>query len=63
MNIDEFKTTVNKKAYDSKDAKQLLMDITTQKLVKSRQYSDLIKSDIDALEKTNYKGKDRRLNY
>ena len=63
MNIDEFKTTVNKKAYDSKDAKQLLMNITTQKLVKSRQYSDLIKSDIDALEKTNYKGKDRRLNY
>ena len=63
MNIDEFKTTVNKKAYDSKDAKQLLMNITTQKLVKSRQYSDLIKSDIDALEKTNYKDKDRRLNY
>ena len=63
MNIDEFKTTVNKKAYDSKNAKQLLMNITTQKLVKSRQYSDLIKSDIDALEKTNYKGKDRRLNY
>ena len=61
MNIDEFKTTVNKKAYDSKNAKQLLMNITTQKLVKSRQYSDLIKSDIDALEKTNYKGKDRRL--
>ena len=61
MNIDEFKTTVNKKAYDSKNAKQLLMNITTQKLVKSRQYSDLIKSDIDALEKTNYKRKDRRL--
>ena len=43
--------------------KQLLVNITTQKLVKSKQYSDLIKSDIDALEKTNYKSKDRRLNY
>ena len=35
LNNDEFKTTVNKKAYDLKNSKSFLMKITTQKFLKS----------------------------
>ena len=65
MNNDEFKTTVNKKAYDLKNAKKILVIITIQKISEKealKLYSDLINPDIHALEKVKGKGKDRRNN-
>ena len=63
LNNDEFKTTVDKKDYDLKNAKMFLVKIITQKISKKyalKLYSDLITSDITALEKSKSKGKDRR---
>ena len=54
MNNDEFKATVEKKAYDLKNAIKLLLKITTQKIIEKetlKLYSDLITPDITALEK------------
>ena len=65
MNDDEFKTTVNKKTYDLKNAKKFLVKITTQKVSENEAhelYSDLITSDIIELEKTNGRDKNRRYN-
>ena len=65
LNNDEFKTTVDKKAYDLKNAKKFLVKITTQKINEKdalKLYSDLITPDITALEKSKSKGKDRRHN-
>ena len=65
LNNDEFKTTVDKKAYDLKNAKKFLVKITTQKISEKyalKLYSDLITPDITALEKSKSKGKDRRNN-
>ena len=48
---------------DKKNAKMFLVKITTQKISKKyalKLYSDLITSDITALEKSKSKGKDRR---
>ena len=63
LNNDELKTTVDKKAYDLKNAKNLLVKITTKKISEKNAhelYSDLITPDITALEKSKSKGKDRR---
>ena len=65
LNNDEFKTTVDKKAYDLKNAKRFLVKITTHKI--SEKYalkldSDLIIPDITALGKSKIKGKDSRNN-
>ena len=65
LNNDEFKTTVDKKVYDLKNAKKFLVKITTQKISEKgalKLYSDLIAPDITALEKSKSKGKDRRDN-
>ena len=64
-NNDEFKTTVNKKAYDLKNGKKFLVKITTQRISEKgalKLYSDLIIPDITELEKSKSKGKDRRYN-
>ena len=65
LNNDEFKTTVNKKTYDLKISKKFLVKITTQKISEKETYelcSDLIKPDINALEKSKSKGNDTRNN-
>ena len=65
LNNDEFKTTVDKKTYDLKNAKDFLVKITTQKIRKKealKLYSDLITPDITELEKTKDKGNNRRHN-
>ena len=54
LNNDEFKTTVDKKAYDLKNAKKFLVKITTQKVSEKKAHelcSDLITPDITASEK------------
>ena len=54
LNNDEFKTTLDKKAYDLKNAKKFLVKIPTQEISKKealKLYSDLITQDITALEK------------
>ena len=63
MNNDEFKTTVGKKGYDLSNAKKFLVKITTQKISEEeahKLYFDLINPDVDALEKTKGKSKDKR---
>ena len=65
LNNDEFKTAVDKKAYDLKNAKYFLVKITTQKISEKKAhklYSNLITSEITALEKSKSKGRDRRNN-
>ena len=65
LNNDEFKTTVEKKAYDLKYAKKFLVKVTNQKISENealKLYSDLMTPDITALEKSKSKGKDRRNN-
>ena len=52
LNNDNFKTTVDKKAYDLKNAKKYLVKLTTKKIIKKKTlklYSDLIIPDIAAL--------------
>ena len=54
LNNDEFKTTVDKKAYDLKNAKKFLVKITTQKISEKEAhelYSNLITPDIIELKK------------
>ena len=65
LNSDEFKTTVDKKAYNLKNSKKFFMKITIQKNNEKealKLYSDLIDPEINALEKFKSKGKDRRNN-
>ena len=62
LNNNEFKTTVDKKAYDLKNAKKFLVKVTTQKNSEKKAlklYSDLIILDITALEESNGKAKDK----
>ena len=42
LNNDKFKTTIDKKAYNLKNAKRFLVKITTQKLVKKRHMSCIL---------------------
>ena len=63
MNNDEFKTTVDKKTYDLKNAKTFLVKITTQKISEKdafKLYSDLIIPDITELENAKGKSKIKR---
>ena len=65
LNKDEFKSTVDKKSYDLKNAKKLLVKIITQKDSEKdalKLYSDLITPDITALEKSKSKRKYERHN-
>ena len=65
LNNDKFKTTVNKKTYDLKNAKKFLVKITTQKISKEdakELHSDLIAPDIIELKNTKGKGKIKREN-
>ena len=65
LNNDEFKTTVNKKVYNLKNAEKFLVKVTTQKISEQETlelYSDLITPDIIELEKTKGKGKEKRYN-
>ena len=53
LNNNEFKTTVNKKAYDLKIAKKFLLEMTIQKISEKEAlelYFDLIISDTTALK-------------
>ena len=63
LNNDKFKTTVNKKTYDLKNAKKFLVKITTQKISEEdakKLYSDMIAPDITKLENVKGKGKNKR---
>ena len=54
MDNNEFKTTVDKKDYDLKNAKKFLLKMTTKKISERKAlelYSDFITSDITALKK------------
>ena len=66
LNNNRFKTTVNKRAYDLKNAKTLLEKITTQKISEneaSRLYFDLIISEIIKLQKVKgSRGENRKKN-
>ena len=60
LNNDKFKTTIDKKENDLKNAKKFLVKITTQKLSEKealKLYSDLIISNIAALEKPKSQSK------
>ena len=63
LNNNEFKTTVDKKPYDLKNAKKSLGKITTQKISAEdtkKLYADLIAPDITKLENMKGKGKNKR---
>ena len=63
LNNNEFKTTVNKKAYGWKNVKTFLEKITTQKIGEENAkelYSDLITPEITELENAKGKGKNKR---
>ena len=65
LNNDEFKTTINKKAYDFKNEKRFLGKITTQRINKKeafKLYSNLMIPDISELEKSKIKSKGWRNN-
>ena len=65
LNNGKFKTTVDKKALDLKNTKKFLVKTTTPKISEKESlklYSDLIIPDINALEESKSKGKDRRNN-
>ena len=65
LNNNEFKTTVDKKIYDLKNAIKFLVKITTQKISENeafKLYSDLITPDITELENVKGKGKNKRYN-
>ena len=60
LNNDKSKTTIDKKENDLKNAKKFLVKITTQKLSEKealKLYSDLIISNIAALEKPKSQSK------
>ena len=65
LNNSELKATVDGKAYDLRNAKKFLWEITTNKIRenKARELcNNLVKSDIAALEKSKSKSKDKRNN-
>ena len=65
LNNNEFKSTVNKKAYDLKNAKDFLEKIIIQKISEKdakKLYSDLITSDVTKLKNAKVKGKNKRNN-
>ena len=65
LDNDEFKTTVNKKVYDLKNAEKFLLTIGTQTISEEdaeRLYSDLITPEIIELKNTKGKGKNKREN-
>ena len=62
LNIDKFKTTINKKAHDLKNAKKFLVKIITPKISEKEAlelYSDLKIPDTAELEKSKSKNKGR----
>ena len=65
LNDNEFKTSVDKKTYDLKNAKNFLLKITTQKIGEKevlKVYSDLITPDINKLKNTKGRAKNKRNN-
>ena len=65
LNNNEFKTTIDKKTYDFKNAKKFLVKITTKKISEKEAlelYSDLITPDIIKLRNAKSKGKNKRNN-
>ena len=65
LNNNEFKTTIDKKPYDLKNTKNLLVKITTQKISKEealKLYFDLITPYISQLKNTKGKSKNKRNN-
>ena len=55
LNHDEFKTTVDRKSYDLRNAKKFLLETTTKKLNENEAhelYDNLIKPGIAKLEKS-----------
>ena len=65
MNKNKFKTSVDGKAYDLRNAKKFLVKITTQKISQKEAlelYSDLIAPYTTELEKSKGKDKDKRSN-
>ena len=65
LNNNEFKTSVDKKTYHLKNAKNFLLKITTQKISEKnalKMYSDSITPDITKLKTTKGKGKNKRNN-
>ena len=65
LNSNKFKTSVDRKAYDLRNAKTFLVKITTQKISEKEAlelYSDLIAADITVFEKSQGKVKDKRSN-
>ena len=65
LNNNKFKTSVDRKAYDLRNAKKLLVKITTQKISEKEAfelYSNLIAPDITSFEESKGKSKDKREN-
>ena len=65
LNKNKFKTSVDGKAYDLRNAKKFLVKITTQKISQKEAlelYSDLIAPYTTELEKSKGKDKDKRSN-
>ena len=65
LNNNKFKTSVDRKAYDLRNAKTFLVKITTQKISEKEAfelYSNLIAPDITTLEESKGKSKDKREN-
>ena len=63
LNKDEFKTIVQGKPYDLRNAEKFLLEITTKKIIEKEAFklcSDLIIPDIAALEKSTGRSKNRR---
>ena len=63
LNKDEFKTIVQGKPYDLRNAEKFLLEITTKKIIEKEAFklcSDLIISDIATLEKSTGRSKNRR---
>ena len=60
-----YQTTADKRKYDFKNAENFLLEITTEKTSQGegrKLYNDLIKPDVDALQQTKGKGKNKRNN-
>ena len=65
LNNDKFKTTVNKRVYDLKNARKFLLIIGTQKVSEKEAnelHSGLIAPDTTALKNMKDKGKNKRYN-
>ena len=66
-NLDDknYQTTADKRKYDFKNVENFLLEITTEKTSQGegrKLYNDLIKPDVDALQQTKGKGKNKRNN-